>query len=320
MFDATSHDFGTVAKGSEAEYRFTIKNLYEEDLRIVKIESSCGCTTTRVSKRDLKTFETAEIVADFNTRDYQGHRSATLTVTVQCVSQAEVQLRVTGFIRGDVVTQPGIIDFGSIDQGTSAQQKLHVAYAGRDDWRILDAKTADPWYEVEMSETARGGGRVEYDLVVRLKAEAPIGYVKDKLILVTNDAQAREFPVDMHGRVTSDITISPTKLFIGVVHPGQKVTKNLVVRGKKPFKIVDVDCGDKCFQIQASKDAKSVHLIPVVFTAGDDPGRVSQTISLRTDHGGVVQAFTAFAEIVKPDAPTALPKKAEGNPAEGQDG
>jgi hypothetical protein len=318
VFNTTSHDFGTVAKGSKAEYRFKIKNLYEEDLRILRIESSCGCTTTRISKRELKTFETAEIIADFNTRDFSGHKTATLKVVVECVSQAEVPLRITGFIRGDVATEPGAIDFGTIDQGTSTEQRLHVTHAGRDDWKILDAKTADPWYEVEMTETARGGGRVSYDLVVRLTGEAPIGYVKDKLILVTNDAQAREFPVDMQGRITSDITISPTKLFIGVVRPGQKVTKNLVVRGKSPFRIIEVKCPDKCFQIEPSTDAKSVHLIPVVFTAGDDPGRVTRTISIRTDHAGVTPAFTAFAEIVKPDEPGAAAPKDEKQPATAQ--
>jgi Protein of unknown function (DUF1573) len=307
MFNTTSHDFGTVAKGSKAEYRFQLKNVYEEDLRILSVSSSCGCTTPRISKRDLKTFETADIIAEFNTRDFSGHKSATLTVMLECVSHAEVQLRVTGFIRTDVVTQPGAVDFGTVDQGSASEQRLRVTYAGRDDWKILDARTADSWYEVEMNEIERGNGRVAYDLLVRLTKDAPIGYVKDRLILVTNDAQAREIPVDMHGRIMSDITISPTKLFIGVVRPGQKVTKNLVVRGKTPFKILDVNCGDDCFQIEPSKDSKRVHLIPVVFTAGNEAGRVAQRISLRTDHGDVVQAFTAFAEVVKPDDPAASP-------------
>ena len=316
MFNATTHDFGTVAKGSKAEFRFTLKNLYEEDLRILNVQSSCGCTTLRVSKRDLKTFETAEIIADFNTRDFQGHKTATITVMVECVSRADVQLHISGFIRTDVVTQPGSVDFGSVDQGTTAVQRLQVAYAGRDDWKILDAKTADPWYEVEMKEIARGNGRVAYDLLVRLTKDAPTGYVKDQLILVTNDAQAREIPVDMQGRVMSDITISPTKLFIGVVRPGQKVTKNLVVRGKEPFRIIDVTCADKSFQIEPSKEARSVHLIPVIFTAGEEAGRVTQKISIRTDHADLVQAFTAFAEIVKPDALTPARIEAKVGPLE----
>ena len=302
MFENTSHDFGTVAKGSKAIHRFQLKNIYEEDLHILSVRSSCGCTIPRITKRVLKTFETAEIIADFNTRDFHGHKSATLTVIVECVSHAEVQLRVTGFIRTDVVTQPGAIDFGTVDQGNDVEKKLLVTYAGRDDWKILDARTADPWYEVEMTEIARGNGRVAYELLVRMTKDAPIGYVKDQLILVTNDARLREFPVDMQARVRSDITVSPTKLFIGVVRPGQKVTKNLVVRGRTPFKILNVECSDACFKIEPSKEAKSVHLIPVVFTAGDKAGRVTQTISLHTDHGDAAPVFTAFAEVVKPDA------------------
>ncbi len=313
MFNTMSHDFGTVAKGSKAQFRFQVQNIYQEDAHISGVLSSCGCTTVQVTKPDLKTFETAEIVADFNTRDFQGHRSAVISVKLDCVSHAEIQLRVAGFIRRDVVLQPGAIDWGTVDVGSAVEKTLQVTYAGREDWRIVDVKTADPHFEVEISQPMRAPGRVSYELLVRMTKDAPVGYVKDQLILVTNDAQAREFPVDMEGRVVPDITISPTKLFIGVVHPGQKVTKNLVVRGKKPFKIIDVKCPDKSFSIEPSKEAKAVHLIPVVFTAGQDPGRVAQKISIRTDQGdSVLQAFTAFAEVVKADAPAgAKPAQAD---------
>lgn len=309
MFNTTSHDFGTVAKGSKAQFRFQIKNIYEEDAHIVMVQSSCGCTSVQLTKPNLKTFETSEIVADFNTRDFQGFRSATITVRLDKPFHAEIQLHVSGFIRRDVVLQPGAIDWGTVDVGTPAEKTLQVTYAGRDDWRIVDVKTADPHFEVEISQPMRGPGRVSYDLLVRMTKDAPVGYVKDQLILVTNDAQSRELPVDMEGRVVTDITISPTKWFIGVVHPGQKVTKNLFVRGKKPFKILDVKCADKSFSIEPSKESKAIHLIPVVFTAGQDPGRIAEKISIRTDQGdNVVQAFTAFAEVIKADP--AKPKAA----------
>lgn len=304
MFNGTTHDFGTVAKGSLAEYRFVIKNIYEEDAHIQSVSSSCGCTTPKITKADLKTFEAGEIVAVLNTKTFTGHKSATLKVVFDKPFHAEVNLNITAFIRSDVVTQPGIIDFGSVDQGAPSEQKLHVAYAGRDDWKLLDVKTADPWYEVEMKETARGGGRVSYDLLVRLTGDAPAGYLHDQLILVTNDAKAREIPVDLQGRVASEITISPEKLFLGVVNPGQQVKKNLVVRGKRPFKITSIECPE-CFQIQHSPDAKAVHLIPVVFTAGQTEGQIAQKISIKTDQNGTSPEITAFAEVVKADAPTA---------------
>ena len=39
------------------------------------------------------------------------------------------------------------------------------------------------------------------------------------------------------------------------------------------------------FRSSPPKKPRSLHLIPVVFTAGEDPGRVAQKISIRTDQG-----------------------------------
>ena len=301
MFNTTSHEFGTVARGSTAQFRFQVKNIYEEDAHISSVRSSCGCTTASVTRPDLKTFETGEVVADFNTRDFLGHKTATITVTFDKPFPAEVQLQVAGTIQSDVVLQPGALHLGTVDVGKSVEQKLRVDYLGNENWRIVDVKTLDPHFEVEITELPRTPQKTSYELTVRLTPDAPVGYIKDQLILVTNNPRAAELPVDLEGRVVSDITISPSQLFIGVVQPGQKVTKKLVVRGKKPFRIVDVQCADKSFEIEPPKEARAVHLIPVVFTAGDDPGRIAQKISIMTDQGdNVVQAFTAFAEIAKP--------------------
>lgn len=319
MFDTTAHDFGAVAKGAKAEFRFQVKNIYEEDAHILGVRSSCGCTTPQITRADIKTYQTSEIVAEFNTRDFQGQKSATLTVTFDKPFPAEVQLHITGFIRRDVVLQPGAIDWGTVDVGMTVEKKLQVTHAGREDWKIVDVKTADPHFEVEIRDLPRGGGRVSYELLVRLTKDMPVGYIKDQLILVTNDAQARELPVDMEGRVVSDVTINPSKLFLGAVEPGKKVTKNLVVRGKKPFKILEIVSTDKsysAFTIEPSKEAKAVHLVPVVFTAGDAPGRIAPKFTIRTDLGDSVNlSFTAFADVTGPSEPSQAQSVESAKPA-----
>ena len=302
MFDTLSHDFGTVARGSKAVYRFQVKNIYEEDAHILSVRSSCGCTTPQIVKPSLKTFEVGEIVAEFNTISFMGQKHATITVTFDKPFYAEVQLQVSGFIRSDVVVTPGEIKLGAVDQGQGTEKKISVVYAGRSDWQIVDVKTADPHFEVEMNEIARGAGKVQYDLAVRLTKDAPAGYLRDQLILVTNDLKAPELFVDIDGRVVSSITVSPSSLFMGVVRPGQTVKKQLVVRGKKPFKIVDVKCEDKSFAIEPSDEAKPVHLVPVQFTAENSPGKVSREIILMTDAGGGDElVFTAYAQVVADD-------------------
>ncbi len=304
MFDKTNHDFQTVARGAKAIYSFKLKNLYEEPVHISNVRSSCGCTTPKISKPDLKTFEVGEILAELNTRSFVGNKSATITVTFDRPYPAEVQLGVTAHIRSDVVVQPGELDLGSFDAGEVIERKLVVTYAGRDDWQIVDAKTRDPHFEVELHETSRGAGRVAYEVVVRLTKDAPPGYIKDQLILVTNDGRGTEIPVDMEGRALSALTVSPASLFMGVVRPGEQATKQLIIRGKKPFRITSIECKDKRFSIETPTEAKAVHLAPVIFTAGDKPGKVTSSIVIRSDQGDeAIAKCAAYAEVVAEPEP-----------------
>ena len=295
MFENQKHDFGTLARGVKAQHRFKLTNIYEEDVHISGVRSSCGCTLPEITKPELKTFESGEIVADFNTRAFMGFKSATLTVSLDKPYPAEVQLHVNGFIRSDVVLEPGEIDFGTVDLGSAAEKKMTVSYAGRHDWKLFDVKSANPHFECELFEVTRGGGKVGYELLVRLTKDAPAGYIKDQLILVTNDEHATELPIEVHGRVAAALSVSPASLFMGVVQPGQKVTKQLVVRSRKPFRIVDIMCKDKSFDIETTGERKAVHLIPVVFTAGDRAGKIARQISITTDQAGTVAQCMAYA-------------------------
>ena len=68
---------------------------------------------------------------------------------------------------------------------------------------------------------------------------------------------------------------------------------------------MDVKCPNKAFTVTTPKEAKAVHLIPLVFTAGDETGRVAEKISIRTDQGQeAVQTLIAYAEVVKGNNPT----------------
>src|SRR6202034_3045695 len=134
--------------------------------------------------------------------------------------------------------------------GSPAERRVQISYAGREDWSLTDVRTTDPNLRLQLVDMGRGRGHAAYELVVRLARTAPAGYIKEQVTLVTNDVQNPEIPVDVEGRVVSEITISPASVFMGVVQPGQVVTKQLIVRGKRPFKVVGVECDDASFAIE----------------------------------------------------------------------
>jgi hypothetical protein len=304
MFQTTEHDFGTVARGAKAEFAFEFENLYEEDVHVAKVYSSCGCTTPTIEKRDVKTFEKAQILATYNTRAFLGQKSATVTVVFDKPQYAEVQLEVTGYIRSDVVLEPGEVNFGEVDQAQQAETTLQITYAGRADWKIVDVRSANQHLEVDLTETSRTGGRVTYDMLVRLKDDAPPGHFHDELSIITDDARLKSIPVLVHGNVMSPLTVSPAALFLGVLQPGQSVTKQLIVRGKQPFKLLAVRCEDDRFQFKAPDDkAATIHFIPVTFTAPDSTGEVAQAIVIKTDLGtGTTASCMATATVRSTDS------------------
>jgi hypothetical protein len=288
----TSHDFGVVARGAKVEYRFVLENSYEEDVHILSAESNCGCSTPTVSRQLLKTWEKAEVLITVDTRGHLGRKDATIKVVFDQPYAAEVQLHVHVYIRSDIVVQPGAVLFGPVNQGAGAKQTLAVSYAGRDDWRIVRVECANPSIEASVVETGRTPGKVGYSLPVQLKADAPPGYIRDQLVLVTNDydPRAARVPVAVEGLVVAALSVRPSPLLMGVAEIGKPVARNVVVQGRAPFRILSVRAGDDRFQGEPAKDLKTAHLLPITFLAKDAKlagSTVRSRIRIETDLSGI---------------------------------
>ena len=284
MFKVTRHDFEHVAFGAKTEYLFEVQNLYEEDVHLADVRTSCGCTTPSISKNTLKTWEKGEIVARFNTGSFIGQRAATITVTIDKPFFAEVQLNVSGFIHNDVEFTPGAISFGDVDQGVGAEKQVTVKHHGLGKWAVTDVRSANANLEVELSDAMRLADGVAYRMTVRLKNSAICGYINDSLSLVTDDPRLPTVPVLVEGRVVPALSVSPSPLFVGVVEPGKTVNKQIVVKAKKPCKILSIQCANQAFQFKPpTGDAKTIHLLPITFKAGETPGDVENSIEIETD-------------------------------------
>ena len=301
MFTEKSHDFGSVPRAAKVEYAFVLTNPYKEDIHIAGVRTSCGCTIPRIEKDTLKSWEKGAVIAEFNTRAFTGQRGARVTVTIDKPLYAEVQLQVHGYIRTDVVVDPGQVAFGQVPAGDGAQKTLTIDYAGRGDWKILGVEPTSPFVKANVEEVSRNGGHVAYRLAVSLDKSAPVGYVSDELVLKTNDVRSPQFPVKVDGVVISDLTVSPSSLMLGILQPGQKVTKQIVLKGKQPFRVTAIECDAPGFSFPSITEAKTVHLIPVTFEAGKDPVKLTEKIIIRTDLKEHKQVeLPAFGQVLAP--------------------
>ena len=102
----------------------------------------------------------------------------------------------------------------------------------------------------------------------------------------------------VYGTIREHISASPAPLFLGVVEPGQKTTKQIVVRGKEPFRVTEATCQGLGYEVAIpdGNAEKSLHFIPVTFVAPKEPGRVEATIHIETSQGAVVPV-RAYADV-----------------------
>ncbi len=283
MFKEFRHDFGTVARFAKTEFAFEFNNPYVEDVHVASLRSSCGCTSVRVEKPTLKTYETSAIIATFNTHLFYGKRGATITVTFDKPYYAEVQLQVAGVIRSDLVLDPGSVILGTIEQGRGAEAHVTVQCHSRSIGQVTVAKPASQYLNAQITPKAQTNSLFGYDLAVVLAPDAPVGYINETLFL--NTADGTTVPLAVEGRVEPAISVSPSPLFLGSCEPGASAAKQLIVKGAKPFRIVSVESSDPAVEVECRKDAaaKTLHILPVRFTAGTATGAFQATIRLQTD-------------------------------------
>ncbi len=299
MFETHEHHFGTLARGSKAEYAFRLTNPYLETVRIARVRTTCGCGVPRVEKDELATYESGAVIVEANTTAFTGHHSATITVTFDQPYRAEVQLYITVYVRGDVVFEPESVAFGQVDQGEAREERVAVEFTRGADREIVEIRSANEYLSAEAVERTRGGGRTVYELLVRLEEGAPPGYLADQIILVTNEPRNREIPLLVEGQVLSAVSASPSSLFLGVLKPGAEVTRQVVLRARRPFRITGVEGESDAFRVGAAEDeARPLHLVPVTFVAREeDEGRVAQTLRFTTDLEGADAEVAAYGVV-----------------------
>jgi hypothetical protein len=324
LFRIKKHDFGRVTIGADVVYPFEMKNIYQQDIKILGVHSSCGCTIPSLSTHLLKAGETGAVIAKFNTNgQHTREKSATLTVDLETevngqLLRESVLLYVSGYIRSDVVLTPSVVEFGAIPAGQTEVRTVQLEYAGRRDWALTKVERSNPFIHAKAEEIERSAREIAYRITVTIRDNAPIGYIRDVLRFATNELSnssngVSEIVLPVQGVVTAPVQAKPTPLMVGLLAPGETVSKNIIVRSKLPFRIMEVTSQDKRFRFTFSEQESAIQLISVLFSAKktqtEKPQNITDQIRIRTnlpDHEFVT--INALVLLTPKELPTVEPE------------
>jgi hypothetical protein len=312
MFDRHDVKFGSVAKNADVVFKFNVKNIYKEDIRITGVSTSCGC----ISWQDkmpitLVSGQTQELTLRLDTVRFNGDRHATAFVSLlepTRGSAATVSIPVDGRIRQDVILQTNTLNFGQVDQGKAMEIRMNVVYTGgRPDWAVTQARVTSPYLSTKVIEKSRGGGTANYDVVVTLKGDAPAAKLNDRMLLVTNEAGDSGYGVVVEAQIEAEFVVADAQF--GQITPGQSKTVNVVVRGKKPFKIEKIERAktDESFKFKLSDNLATVHMVPMTFTPTVEHGLFEEEFLLTISGREQQVTFKAKGRVMDQSVTSAKP-------------
>jgi hypothetical protein len=283
--DGLTHDFGSVPRGAQLLHRFPITNIYAVRMDITGIVPGCGCVTAKASKSVLEPRETAYIDINMDARRFTGAKTVAIRVTVGPEYTSSADIKVSAVSRADIVFNPGEVNLGTVATGTAPTQNVDVEYAGPLNWTVSEAMVAkDLPLQTSVKELYRRPGQVGYRVTVTLKPEAPPGDLKQYVYLKTNDPAGPLVPVLVEAKVQSAVTVSPEKLTLTGVKTGDAITRRVVVRGAKPFRILGVKGLGDGITLSASPSATPAEVQTVTFSCQfDKPGDIHRELRIETD-------------------------------------
>ncbi|MCX7411206.1 MAG: DUF1573 domain-containing protein [Planctomycetota bacterium] len=286
MLDRTEVKFGSVARLADTTFKIKVTNRYQDPIQVTSLGVSCGCISwVDTAPFTLASKEVREITLRLDTVRFTGDRNVRATISLYEPAHGytdSVTIPVSAHIRTDVEASPSHVGFGTIDLGKGYTQRIGINYVGgRGDWKIKSAKASSPHLTTEVVELRRSGGTANYEVRVAIDGNAPTGLLRDQLVLTTDEVGNNNvISIPIEAKIEADIVV--TDVQFGTVSPGQAKSMNVIVRGKKPFKIAEVNHVTREVRLKPADDVVSSGVIPPVGTQ-KDAASVPATASLSDD-------------------------------------
>ena len=142
----------------------------------------------------------------------------------------------------------------------------------------------------------RNKQQVGYEMRTQLKPTIPAGASDGELILIVDERNGRrQIRIPFDAKVVA-IKISPEVITLANVKPGQEIKKTIILQSEREFSITDVKCRTRAYRVkQKKKGARKVHVVDVIYTGENQPGKHECDLSFYTDLNegvsGVVKAI-----------------------------
>lgn len=151
-FESKEVSFGEIESGKVVDLVFNFENTGDELLVIKNIAASCGCTATKLEKKEYKPGEKGTLPVKFYSQGYNGKVIKSITVSTNDPNNVYTRLKISGKVNmtnfASIEVTNDRLDFQEIQMGDQYTQAFKLKNTGTINLRIIEVTHSPDFYPV----------------------------------------------------------------------------------------------------------------------------------------------------------------------------
>ncbi len=203
-FKETTIDFGEVESGKVVDINFEFENTGDSVLVIKNISTSCGCTATKLEKKEYQPGEKGVIPVKFNSSGYNAKVTKSITIATNDTENPYSRLKITGSVVlkdfAAIEMEPDQLNFEKVKIDKDYSKKVNIKNTGTIELRIVEVthspeimpeftqKTVAPGKEMTVNIVFKPMQEGRFTTFVKIRTNA----YRQRLVIIRVNAEVEE--------------------------------------------------------------------------------------------------------------------------------
>lgn len=220
------YNFGKRYKYENIKHAFVFQNRGTKELKIEKIESSCGCIMGETTVTNVDPGMSGTIVVNYRTSPDTGTMSKSIRVYSNDPDAPVYALQLSGEIIEDITIHPRQIKFGYVSLGEKAHAELEVQPRPGFNLEVKEVLSSNQIVSAKLKKDKQTN---KYVVEATLKDNTMVGVWTGNLYIHTNSERQRQVIVPFTGEVLGDLQVYPYRLYFGSINRTSECGKSVFI-------------------------------------------------------------------------------------------
>lgn len=178
--ESPAFHFGTIAEGDKVEHVFTFTNRGDAPLLIDRVRSTCGCTGTLLSKKEVLPGQSGEVKITFNSSGMHGAVVKWIYIYSNDPVNPKSKLQINGIVKPEIAVLPDKLRLTGMVPGEGRETQISLSNNSDHTIFLSNLATAPASITAKLSGTKLEPGataRIHITMTIPPEKQSQNGYV-----------------------------------------------------------------------------------------------------------------------------------------------